>query len=188
MIKLTRRPCPNPEKLKTNYKYKENKEALKDSSYGKCMYCESSISHIDYGDVEHIKPKEKFPSEMYKWDNLGFSCIKCNRECKNDFYDPNLINPYDIDPINYVYFIGGILRAKGGNDKGRITITVIQLNRPDLLQKRMEALIYFQDLITRFQTVTNLTEKEALKKIIEEYIKDDKEFSACKRSFWETTL
>ena len=184
MIKLNRKPCPNPEKLKTDYKFKENKIALRDSSYGKCMYCESIVSHIDHGDVEHIKPKSKFQSEMYNWDNLGFACTKCNRDYKNDFYDKNLINPYDVDPMIYLYFIGGILCAKGGNDKGRITIAVIQLNRLDLLQKRMETLIYFQDLITRFQMTANSTEKEAIKKIIEEDVKEDKEFSACKKSFW----
>lgn len=187
MIKLTRKPCPNPVKLKTNYKYKENKLALSDSSYGKCMYCESSISHIDYGDVEHIKPKSQFPSEMYNWDNLGFSCTKCNRDYKKEYYDSNLINPYETDPSDYVYFLGGLIRAKGSNDKGRITIALIQLNRQNLLQKRLEALISFQDLIDRFQTATNSAEKIALKRLIEEYIKEDKEFSACKKAFWKAT-
>jgi len=188
MIKLTRKPCPYPEKLKSDYKNKDNKKALKDSSNGKCMYCESSIAHIDYGDVEHIKPKSKFPSETYNWDNLGYACAKCNRDYKNDSYDPDLINPYDVDPLNYIYFIGGILHAIGGNDKGRITITVIQLNRADLLQKRMTTLISFQELITRFETVENLAEKDALKRLIEENIKENNEFSACKKAFWETTL
>jgi uncharacterized protein (TIGR02646 family) len=188
MIKLTRKLCPNPEKLKTDYKNKENKEALKDSSYGKCMYCESAISHIDYGDVEHIKPKSLFPAEKYNWDNLGYACPKCNRECKKEIYDPNIINPYDTDPVNYLYFIGGILRAKNSNNKGRITITIIQLNRPDLLQKRKEALLLLEQLIIRFQTTTNLAEKEALKKLIEENVKDYNEFSACKKAFWENTI
>ena len=188
MIKLNRKPCPNPEKLKADYKFKDNKKALKDSSFGKCMYCESTVSHIDHGDVEHIKPKSKFPSEMYNWSNLGFACIRCNRECKNDEYDPELINPYDIDPMNYMYFCGCFIRAKGGNNRGRITIAVIHLNRPDLLSKRMETITLFQELITRFQTTVNMTEKKAIEKLIEEYIKEDKEYSACKKAFWEATL
>jgi len=188
MIKLTRKPCPNPEKLKTNYNYPENKEALSESSYGKCMYCECFVPHIDYGDVEHIKPKSKYSSEMYNWDNLGFSCTKCNQKYKRDNYDPNLINPYDIDPLDYIYFLGPILRAKGSNDRGRITITVIQLNRNDLFQKRREALISFECLIDKYYLATNLIEKEALKALIEEYISEDKEFSACKKAFWEATL
>ena len=188
MIKLTRKPCPYPEKLKTNYKYPENKKALSDSSYGKCMYCESFIPHIDYGDVEHIKPKKDYASEKYNWNNLGFSCTKCNREYKKEYYDPNLINPYDIDPSDYIYFLGPILRAKDNNDRGRITIAVIQLNRNDLFQKRGEALISFELLINRFQSTNNLTEKEALKRLIEEYIKENNEFSACKKAFWEATL
>jgi uncharacterized protein (TIGR02646 family) len=185
MIKLTRRTCPNPMKLKTDYKYPENKTALKESSYGKCMYCESIISHIDYGDVEHIRPKSKFPEETYNWDNLGYACSKCNREYKKDFYDPKLINPFEDDPKDHLIAIGGIIHAKNGNDRGRITITVIHLNRPDLLQKRYEALTAFQALIIRFNTTTNLTEKHALKTLIESETEDDKEYSACKKAFWE---
>jgi uncharacterized protein (TIGR02646 family) len=185
MIKLTRKACPNPVKLKTNYKYPENKMALKDSSYGKCMYCESAISHIDHGDVEHIKPKSKYPEETYNWDNLGYACSKCNRDFKKDQYDPNLINPYVDDPKDYLIAIGGIIHAINGNDRGRITILVIQLNRPDILQKRMSSLIAFQDMILRFDTATNPTEKEALKTLIEYETNDDKEYSACKKAFWE---
>jgi hypothetical protein len=185
MIKLTRKPCPNPLKLKTDYKDKINKQALSDSSYGKCMYCESIISHIDYGDVEHIKPKSLFPAEKYNWDNLGYACPKCNRECKRERYDTNFINPYDIDPMNYMVAIGGILHAINGNDRGRITLEVIQLNRPDLLQKRMEVLLVFQHLILRFNTTTNPTEKEVLEILIESETGDDKEYSACKKAFWE---
>jgi uncharacterized protein (TIGR02646 family) len=187
MIKLTRKTCPNPLKLRTDYKYPENKIALRESSYGKCMYCESSISHIDHGDVEHIKPKSKFPAETYNWDNLGYACSKCNREYKNDYYDTKLINPFEEDPEDYLIAIGGILHAKNGNDRGRITITVIQLNRADLLQRRMEALIAFQNLILRFNATTNLIEKDALKTLIENETKDDKEYSVCKKAFWEST-
>jgi uncharacterized protein (TIGR02646 family) len=185
MIKLARKACPNPVKLRTDYKYPENKMALKDSSYGKCMYCESVISHVDYGDVEHIKPKSKFPEETYNWDNLGYACTKCNREFKKDQYDSNLINPYVDDPKDYLIAIGGIMHAINGNDRGRITILVIQLNRPEILQKRMSSLIAFQDMILRFNTATNPTEKEALKILIEHETKDDKEYSACKKAFWE---
>jgi uncharacterized protein (TIGR02646 family) len=187
MIKLTRKPCPNTEKLKKDYKYKENKEALRDSSFGKCMYCESEISHIDYGDVEHIKPKSLFPAEKFSWDNLGYACPKCNREFKNENYDPDIINPYDIEPTDYLYFIGCILRAKGGNNKGRITIEIIQLNRPELLAKRREVLLLFNELILRFQTAISIVEKNALKKLIETYISDTIEYSACLKTFWQET-
>lgn len=186
MIKLTRKICPNPEKLKSDYKHPENKVALKDSSYGKCMYCESLISHIDYGDVEHIKPKSTFPEETYNWDNLGYSCPKCNRDYKKDVYDPNLINPYADDPKDYLMAIGGIIHAINGNDRGRITLAVIRLNRPELLQKRMSVLISFQDLILRFNTATNQTERDAIKILIEYEISDDKEYSACKKAFWKS--
>jgi uncharacterized protein (TIGR02646 family) len=186
MIKLTRKACPNPAKLKTDYKYPENKAALIDSSYEKCMYCESLISHIDYGDVEHIKPKSKFPDDTYNWDNLGYACTKCNNN-KNDNYDSNLINPFIDDPKEYILAIGGIIYPINGNDRGRVTVTVIQLNRSELLQKRMDVLLAFQELILRFNTTTNQAEKNALKVLIESQTGDENEYSACKKAFWEAT-
>jgi len=89
--------------------------------------------------------------------------------------------------MSYLYFLGGILRAKGGNEKGRITIEIIQLNRSELLGKRREKLSSFDELILRFQTTTNMVEKGALMRIIEKDINDDKEYSACKKAFWENT-
>ena len=83
MIKLDRPSCPNPRALtKGDYKHPDNKIALKNSTFGKCMYCESKITHIDYGDIEHIKPKSKYPTLKFTWSNLGFACTVCNRTYK----------------------------------------------------------------------------------------------------------
>ncbi len=81
MIRLSRPDCPHPDALaNSNYKHPKNKQALHDASFGKCMYCESHVSHIDYAHVEHIKPKAdgKYPYLKYVWDNLGYSCAICN--------------------------------------------------------------------------------------------------------------
>src|SRR5262249_33142527 len=35
----------------------EVKEALKQAQHDKCCFCESKVSHISFGDVEHFRPK-----------------------------------------------------------------------------------------------------------------------------------
>lgn len=183
MIKLTRLPCPDPEVLKSNYKHAINKEALKNSTFGKCMYCESKIEHIDYGDIEHIKPKSLFPNEKYVWDNLGYACIKCNRDAKNDLYDTNFINPFEQDPNDYLIAIGGIFISKNGHPNGQITIDILKLNRVELLQKRNISLVSFQELINRYISSQSQTQKAAIKTLILDEIAADKEYSACKMAF-----
>lgn len=42
------------------YGDKSVKEILKTMQYDKCCFCESKITHIDYGDVEHFRPKAAY--------------------------------------------------------------------------------------------------------------------------------
>jgi uncharacterized protein with PIN domain len=187
MIKLTRKPCPDPIGLKTNYKIKANKQVLKESAYSKCMYCESKLDHTEYGDVEHIKPKSVFPNDKYNWDNLGYACEKCNRQYKKEKYDPNFINPFIDNPKDYLIAIGGLFFPLSGNIRGEITIDILQLNRAELLSKRNDVLKSFYDLIIRYHKAISLAQKEAIKLSIEDEFNETKEYSACKESFWEAS-
>jgi len=182
LIKLNRLACPLLHALRTDYRNKTNKEALRSSSYGKCMYCESKVSHIDYGDVEHIKPKSIFPEHKYDWENLGFACVKCNRENKKNRYDPKFIDPYRSNPEDFILAAVGIMISKDGNERGQITIDIVGLNRPDLLEKRYTELMKFQRLIERYNAIDNHHQKEALIEQIEEEIKMDKEYSLSKKA------
>ena len=86
MIQLAKPVCPNMAALVGgNYKHPDNKRVLEEVSFGKCIYCEAKVTDVYYGDVEHIKPKLKFPELEFDWDNLGFVCAKCNGE-KHDKY------------------------------------------------------------------------------------------------------
>jgi|TARA_Y100000389_G_scaffold37868_2_gene32162 uncharacterized protein (TIGR02646 family) len=140
MIKIDRPDCPNQKALDSqNYKHPTNKEALRKANFDKCMYCESKISHVDFGDIEHIKPKSKLPELQYNWDNLGYSCSICNNN-KKDKYDEtcSAINPYHEDPSHHVIFSGAMLFSKQGSEKGKVTILDIGLNRNGLIEKRLE--------------------------------------------------
>lgn len=148
MIKLDRPPCPCLKSLKKNYKHSRNKTALKSASYGKCMYCECKVDHVYPGDIEHIKPKSKFKHLEFEWDNLGYVCSICNNK-KGDHFDLDtpLINPYDEYPEKYITFSGTCIMEKRGSERGDLTIKIIDLNRKELVEKRLEKQNQLRDTI-----------------------------------------
>jgi 5-methylcytosine-specific restriction endonuclease McrA len=70
------------------YSDRSVKERLIELFNDKCAYCESKVSHIYSGDIEHFRPKGKISEALIQkpgyywlateWDNLLFSCRNCN--------------------------------------------------------------------------------------------------------------
>ena len=176
--------------IKYRYKHPEIKDAVETETHGKCAYCESKIKHIDYGDIEHILPKNKDarPDLYVDWNNLTLACTLCNRDGKKTYYDPQapLVNPYVDDPEDYFDFIGNLLHPKntGKPNTANITIETIKLNRIALAERR-------QDLITKVKRLFNLwnsTSDSGVKNtlhniIVQEYCTPDKEYSAFVNHF-----
>ncbi|CAM1359131.1 HNH endonuclease family protein [Tenacibaculum xiamenense] len=81
------------------YAHESIKNILKTSQFGKCAFCESNITHISHGDVEHFRPKKGYCQNnndelhgpgyywlAYDFENLMLACQVCNqREKKNLF-------------------------------------------------------------------------------------------------------
>ncbi|MFK5947757.1 MAG: HNH endonuclease [Methylococcales bacterium] len=181
MIKLLRPLCPHPIALQNeNYKHHTNKEALKKANNDKCMYCESKISHIDFAHVEHFKPKanDKFPDLKFVWENLGYACPKCNNEKSDKFHnDTPYIDPYSEEPSEYFYVAGALLLIKNGSERSEISIKDIDLNRPDLLEKRLEKINEIQKAITACHRTTNTVLKDAALNELMQESAPDKEYS-----------
>lgn len=82
------------------YGSKSVKNALIKAQHGKCFLCESKITHISYGDVEHFRPKGgsrqtadqkemKVPGYYwlaYDWKNLFLACQLCNQRFKKNLF------------------------------------------------------------------------------------------------------
>ncbi|WP_224367657.1 hypothetical protein [Hyalangium versicolor] len=81
------------------YGHSSVKAALRKAQHDKCAFCESKISHIAYGDVEHFRPKagwrqaEKGPLHRpgyywlaYDWGNLFLACAICNQQFKKNLF------------------------------------------------------------------------------------------------------
>ena len=88
------------------YGHKTVKKALIKAQHDKCCFCESKVSHISYGDVEHFRPKggvRQTPNGplgkpgyywlAYEWSNLFLSCQLCNQRFKRNLFP--LKNPRD---------------------------------------------------------------------------------------------
>ena len=81
------------------YGAKSVKNALIKAQHGKCAFCESKITHIAFGDVEHFRPKggvrqaEDEPMSLpgyywlaYAWKNLFLACTLCNQRFKKNLF------------------------------------------------------------------------------------------------------
>lgn len=79
------------------------KKDLSKAQHGKCCFCEAKILHIDYGDVEHFRPKKSYKQTKgqrlqypgyywlaYNWNNLFLSCAICNERFKGNLFPLNV--------------------------------------------------------------------------------------------------
>ncbi|MDR3047758.1 MAG: hypothetical protein LBU51_09165 [Bacteroidales bacterium] len=73
MFNVTR-PDPGPDCSK-DCRSKEVITALKSMFYGKCYLCENDVSDPV---VEHFIPHEGDVTKEYDWNNLYYSCHRCN--------------------------------------------------------------------------------------------------------------
>lgn|GEM_PF-427174 len=67
--------------------WKEAKPQLLAESHNKCAYCETPTRVVDYGDVEHFRPKSRYWWLAYSYENYLASCAVCNQEYKKDFFE-----------------------------------------------------------------------------------------------------
>ena len=81
------------------YGAKSVKNALTRAQYDKCCFCESPVTQVAYGDVEHFRPKGGYRQTSvdplgkpgyywlsYDWNNLFFSCQICNQRHKGNLF------------------------------------------------------------------------------------------------------
>jgi len=106
--------------------------------HGKCAFCESHMAHVSSPNVEHYRPKSRFPELAFRWDNWLLSCGRCNDKKWAHFPDcnsePCLIDPTEDDPEAHIEFVGYVPmpRTKRGDE----TIRLIQLDRSPLEEER----------------------------------------------------
>ena len=141
------------------YARSEIRSGLEAETGSKCAYCEGRINDVAYTHIEHKLPKSKHPQLVCAWDNLTIACPRCNTN-KGDYDEPEcpLLDPYIDDVEDEVAFWGPLALPRGGA-RARATITLLDLNRKDLLFARGEAL---SDLYKLLDLVERAADEPAL--------------------------
>lgn len=126
------------------YNHTSIKEALLEETSRKCAYCESYVRHVTYGDIEHITPKSARPELRFVWRNLTIACDVCNT---NKASHEGMFDPYDEDPSDCFQFEGPFIWGDPSHPSASVTERVIDLNRPDLIDRRIDRLKELRNLI-----------------------------------------
>ena len=135
--------------------------------HGKCCYCEDKIPKSGHNkEVEHFRPKSKYPCLTNDWCNLLLACRRCNGTKGAEFpksqdgepllLDPS--NPTD-DPEDHVDFIVdedqitenrtlGFVFGRHGSRKGKETIDTLQLDDDHYIEKRLPTLHLLRERFT----------------------------------------
>jgi uncharacterized protein (TIGR02646 family) len=141
-------PADIKEKLVCHYRHFEIKEALVESSNGKCAFCECLPSEGGNVEVEHFKPKSKYPESTFEWENLLPACRRCNgSKDDHDTISEPIVNPYRQSPSDHFFYDSLNLKAVIGPNSAIAsrTIEVCGLNTIRLWKPRSQILVSLHD-------------------------------------------
>lgn len=127
------------------------KELLASMAVGfvRCMYCGDSLGT----DIDHFKPIARDPLSAFIWSNHFLACSHCNSNKKRDQYpcSPSgeclLVDPSKEDPYDHIRLNLPTGKYLGRTDKGKETIRVFGLSRPDLELGRAHAYIRCESML-----------------------------------------
>jgi uncharacterized protein (TIGR02646 family) len=168
----------------------------------KCCYCESYVTHVTPGTIDHYRPKAGYYWLAYDWENLLFSCPTCNQYYKGtqfplldetqralshlhslDLEEALLIDPSKDEPADFISFRDEIAFALEDNLRGRTTIEVLGLNeRNDLLERRRERIAILRALRHVVDLTPQSPEAGGAAQLLNKFVADDAEYAAMSRT------
>jgi hypothetical protein len=174
---------PIPSALARKYRNHELKSHLRNETHGKCAYCESKVTHVYPGDVEHILPKTTYRDRALDPTNLTFACFECNNR-KGDFDNPSepLVNPYVDEPSDHLVAAGPLIKHRLGDNRGFLTESILELNRASLFERRTERLNSLHRL-AHLYSISNAPVKDILKEQLLEEAQDEQEYAFVVRTY-----
>lgn len=188
-LKLLKDGAAVPDTLESAYRDSEIKELLRAETADKCAYCESKVTHVDYGDVEHIIPKSVRPDLRFAYENLTFACGICNTK-KSDYHSDTcpLLNPFVDDPNEHLIAVGPMVLRMANSDRGMVTEKRLDLNRAKLLERRKERIEGIAALIDQVARTQSDEIRSVLLEQIKDECSDEREFAFVIRSYVATAL
>lgn len=176
--------------IEKRYNQSEVKDSLKAMFKKKCAFCESHITHIDYGQIEHFKPKSKYPDLCFEWNNFLISCPICNgKSNKGDKFPLEqeggpFINPVDENPDDFLKFefdeITKTFLIFPKNNRAVTTIKELGLNRDDLVENRT---IELSKIIYVLDSVLGKNQDDVLEEFINLFSEKDQYYAFIKVIF-----
>jgi uncharacterized protein (TIGR02646 family) len=109
-----------------------------------CAYCERKVT-TEKSHIEHIKPRSKFPNDIFSYNNLIVSCDD-NNSCgkyKKSEWDEKFINPVseNLSAYSSYDFDGLIIPKVVDTSRADITINILNLNYSKLKDRRRTILL-----------------------------------------------
>lgn len=149
----------------TKYDQPDVREALHRMYAGLCCYCESRVAVVAFENIEHRRPKRKFPSHTFRWKNLNLACPRCNNTKLEQWnrYQQILDATVD-DPIEaHLGYrpIGMGVQRRTLTHRGRTTVDHAGLDREDLVRKRGEIFLEVCGVIDEIRAARNAGSPEA---------------------------
>ncbi|MFB9989996.1 retron system putative HNH endonuclease [Bacillus benzoevorans] len=163
---------------KERYKQDDIKEALEKMYSEKCCYCETIIGIASYEHIEHLRPKglKQFHHLSFDWDNLHWSCQICNNKKRDQWNEQApILDPCTDDPEQHIDFDLSTCKAveKDGSERGKTTISHVDLNREKLVRARKRVKDRAMKYIVQIKKTESTLDDEFYKKELRNMLKGD---------------
>lgn len=145
-------------------KWNTFKDVLGNCFNGCCGYCEIRCR----GEIDHYKPKSKFPKYVYVWTNWIYACHDCNHNKgknwpRSGFIDPCCEKSFFNGKKSYFIFdlkTGEILikpsLSKSDSNRAKQTVNYLKLNESYRLKIRLDHIQKLQDILILAKTNPNI--------------------------------
>ena len=158
---------------------------LYEAFHGKCAFCESCMAHVSSPQVEHYRPKSKYPDAAFDWENWLLSCGRCNDRKWAHFPDcdgvPCLIDPASEEPESHIEFVGYVPVPK--TRRGAETIQLIGLDRSPLEEERSRWLNQINGLLLLCGSVESAASRHEARELLIWSMQDDAPYAAMVRCY-----
>ena len=120
-----------------------------------CAFCDGQLGVVSQETIEHFRPKSKYPTLAYHWDNL-FPCCNLCQSIKKERFDEALLKPDDINYAFYDFFTvnyhnGEITPSSHANlaaqTRAHKTIELFGLNTEARKEARKRELRHFSEAL-----------------------------------------
>lgn len=175
------------------YNHPEIKAALEGMFNCKCAYCESKVSIVAYGEIEHFRPKSIYEDLTFDWHNFLYSCTICNSvNHKGSKFpldvngNPLLIDPSDknTDPFLHLDFSwdDNLSNIESRDDYGKTVTEIFDLNgiarRKELIKKRSLYIKKLMNILKSALSTTDTKLKMEAVQILKDSCQPSEEYSA----------